>query len=75
MNLNQRELQRVIDDVVRCKVLIIAWCKGAWVVRNRETVRALWDEMMESADQKRNDGLRWRYHDYNCRHETSFRER
>ena len=70
-DLNQRELHRLTDNTRD----VIAWCRQQGLLASWERdCAACGAEMLEGADQKRSDGLRWRCRNNNCKHECSIRE-
>ena len=69
-DLNQRELHQLTDNT--CDVIV--WCKQQGLLASKRDCAACGAEMLEGADQKRSDGLLWRYRNNNCKCECSIRE-
>lgn len=69
-NLNHRELFRLTDNTRDA----IEWCREHGLLARRRDCVACGGEMLESADQKRSDGVRWRCRNRVCRREVSIRD-
>ena len=53
---------------------VIAWCRQQGLLASERNCAACGAEMLEGADRKRSDGLRWRCRNNNCKRECSTRE-
>ena len=68
--MNLRELHRATDSTPA----IIAWCREHGLLAVRKNCHACGAVMIESADVRRSDGIRWRCRDRNCRKDASIRD-
>ena len=68
--MNLRELHRATDTTLA----IIAWCRDHGLLATRRNCHGCGAAMIESTDVHRNDGVRWRCRDRNCRRDASIRD-
>ena len=68
--MNLRELHAATSSTADA----IEWCRLHGLLARRKDCAACGSPMVESADQKRNDRVRWRCRDRNCRREVSIRD-